>query len=33
MGISREELMDGIEAAGVANFAALAEKGGPVLFI
>ena len=33
MGISREELMDGVESAGVANFAALAEKGGPVLFI
>ena len=33
MGFSREELMDGIESVGVANFAALAEKGGPVLFI
>jgi peroxiredoxin family protein/TusA-related sulfurtransferase len=33
MGIRLEELIDGVEPAGVANFAALAEKGGPTLFI
>jgi peroxiredoxin family protein/rhodanese-related sulfurtransferase/TusA-related sulfurtransferase len=33
MGIQREELLDGIESAGVAGFAALAEKSGTTLFI
>ncbi len=33
MGLGKEELLDGIEAVGVANFAALAEKSGPTLFI
>ncbi|MDD5729314.1 MAG: DsrE/DsrF/DrsH-like family protein, partial [Victivallales bacterium] len=33
MGIQPQELLDGVETAGVANFAALAEKSGPVLFI
>jgi peroxiredoxin family protein len=33
MGIQMSELIDGVESAGVANFAALAEKSGPVLFI
>jgi len=33
MGIRKEELLDGVELAGVANFASLAAKGGPVLFI
>jgi peroxiredoxin family protein/rhodanese-related sulfurtransferase/TusA-related sulfurtransferase len=33
MGLHQEELIDGVELAGVANFAGLAEKSGPVLFI
>jgi len=33
MGISQEELLDGVETAGVANFAALAEQSGTTLFI
>jgi len=33
MGIQKEELLDGVELAGVANFAGIAEKGGPTLFI
>ena len=33
MGLSKEELLDDIESVGVANFAALAEKSGPTLFI
>jgi NADPH-dependent 2,4-dienoyl-CoA reductase/sulfur reductase-like enzyme/peroxiredoxin family protein/TusA-related sulfurtransferase/rhodanese-related sulfurtransferase len=33
MGIQETELLDNIELAGVANFAALAEKSGPVMFI
>jgi peroxiredoxin family protein len=33
MGIKMEELLDGVESAGVANFAALAEKSGTTLFI
>jgi peroxiredoxin family protein/TusA-related sulfurtransferase len=33
MGIHKEELLDGVEVAGVANFAGLAEQGGPTLFI
>jgi NADPH-dependent 2,4-dienoyl-CoA reductase/sulfur reductase-like enzyme/peroxiredoxin family protein/TusA-related sulfurtransferase/rhodanese-related sulfurtransferase len=33
MGIQQSELLDNVELAGVANFAALAEKSGPVLFI
>ncbi len=33
MGLGKEELLDGIESVGVANFAALAEKSGPTLFI
>ena len=33
MGIKKEELLDNVELAGVANFAALAEKSGPVMFI
>jgi len=32
-GGATEELLDGVELAGVANFAGLAEKGGPTLFI
>ena len=33
MGIQEAELLDNIELAGVANFAALAEKSGPVMFV
>ncbi|OGV47976.1 MAG: hypothetical protein A2X49_01325 [Lentisphaerae bacterium GWF2_52_8] len=33
MGIQKAELIDGVETAGVANFASLAEQGGPVMFI
>jgi len=33
MGIQQAELLDNVELAGVANFAALAEKSGPVMFI
>lgn len=33
MGIQKEELIDGVETAGVANFAALAERSGTTLFI
>ena len=33
MGIQKEELLDGVETAGVANFAALAERSGTTLFI
>jgi len=33
MGIQEAELMDDVDLAGVANFAALAEKSGPVMFI
>ncbi len=33
MGIQESELLDNVELAGVANFAALAEKSGPVMFI
>ena len=33
MGIQQDELLDNVELAGVANFAALAEKSGPVMFI
>lgn len=33
MGISMEELMENVDTAGVANFAALAEKSGTTLFI
>lgn len=33
MGIQKEELLDGIETAGVANFAAVAEKSSATLFI
>jgi len=33
MGIAKEELIDGVETAGVANFAALSEKSGTTLFI
>jgi len=33
MGIQEAELLDNVELAGVANFAALAEKSGPVMFI
>jgi NADPH-dependent 2,4-dienoyl-CoA reductase/sulfur reductase-like enzyme/peroxiredoxin family protein/rhodanese-related sulfurtransferase/TusA-related sulfurtransferase len=33
MGIQQTELLDNVELAGVANFAALAEKSGPVMFI
>ena len=33
MGISHEELIDGVETAGVANFAAIAEQSGTTLFI
>jgi len=33
MGIKREELIDGVETAGVANFAALSEKSSASLFI
>jgi NADPH-dependent 2,4-dienoyl-CoA reductase/sulfur reductase-like enzyme/peroxiredoxin family protein/TusA-related sulfurtransferase/rhodanese-related sulfurtransferase len=33
MGIQKEELLDGVDSAGVANFAALAEKSGTTLFI
>jgi peroxiredoxin family protein/TusA-related sulfurtransferase/rhodanese-related sulfurtransferase len=33
MGIQPEELIDGVESAGVANFAAIAEKSGTTLFI
>jgi NADPH-dependent 2,4-dienoyl-CoA reductase/sulfur reductase-like enzyme/peroxiredoxin family protein/TusA-related sulfurtransferase/rhodanese-related sulfurtransferase len=33
MGIQQSELLDNVELAGVGNFAALAEKSGPVLFI
>ncbi len=33
MGIQKTELLDNIELAGVAHFAALAEKSGPVMFI
>jgi peroxiredoxin family protein len=33
MGIQQSELLDGVETAGVANFAALAEESGTTLFI
>ncbi len=33
MGIQESELLDNVELAGVGNFAALAEKSGPVMFI
>jgi peroxiredoxin family protein/TusA-related sulfurtransferase/rhodanese-related sulfurtransferase len=33
MGISQEEMLDGVDTAGVANFAALAEQSGTTLFI
>jgi peroxiredoxin family protein len=33
MGIQLEELLDGVEPAGVANFAALSEKSSATLFI
>ena len=33
MGIQKEELIDGVESAGVANFAAIAETSGTTLFI
>jgi peroxiredoxin family protein len=33
MGIQKSELLDNVELAGVGNFAALAEKSGPVMFI
>ena len=33
MGIQQSELLDNVELAGVGNFAALAEKSGPVMFI
>ncbi len=33
MGISKEEMIDGVDTAGVANFAALAEQSGTTLFI
>jgi peroxiredoxin family protein len=33
MGITREELLDGVETAGVGTFAALAEKSAATLFI
>lgn len=33
MGITKEELIDGVEIAGVANFAALSEKSGTTLFV
>ena len=33
MGMKKEELLDGIESAGVANFAAIAEESGTTLFI
>ena len=33
MGISKEEMIDGVDTAGVANFAAIAEQSGTTLFI
>jgi len=33
MGIHAEEMIDGVDTAGVANFAAIAEKSGTTLFI
>ena len=33
MGIQQSELLEGVDTAGVANFAALAEESGTTLFI
>ena len=33
MGLERQELLDGVETAGVASFAALSEKSGTTLFL